>query len=264
MSVRRDPDAILASWLDEGPNRLPEVTKRAIAVTTRSTRQARRPRWSPWRFPTMNGASRLALAAMAVVAISLGGLYLAIGTRPGGIGGPPGSPTPLPSPSTPGLPPGGTVTLTDLGCTWEANPGTMTMPDALRIRFRNETGDHGVFILHWIKPEHTYADGVEYVADLQRRLTTGEDWPTNDISLAVDNADVPAGADAILEWTTAGTGEGPLEEFRTGANWRWEPGTYGIVCSANTSPTGDILTTFLVGPLELDGVIASPRPSASR
>ena len=28
-------------------------------------------------------------------------------------------------------------------------------------------------------------------------------------------------------------------------------GTFGVVCSANTSPTGDILTVFLVGPLEV-------------
>ena len=28
-------------------------------------------------------------------------------------------------------------------------------------------------------------------------------------------------------------------------------GTLGVVCSANTSPTGDILTVFLAGPLEV-------------
>ena len=32
MNVQRDPDAILAAWLDEGPTRLPEPTRRAIAV----------------------------------------------------------------------------------------------------------------------------------------------------------------------------------------------------------------------------------------
>ena len=43
MNVQRDPDAILAAWLDEGPDRLPEATRRAIAVTTRTTHQTRRP-----------------------------------------------------------------------------------------------------------------------------------------------------------------------------------------------------------------------------
>ncbi len=52
MTVQRDPDAILAAWLEEGPDRLPDATRRAIAVTTRTTHQSRRPRWVPWRFPT--------------------------------------------------------------------------------------------------------------------------------------------------------------------------------------------------------------------
>ena len=32
MTVQRDPDAILAAWLEEGPTGLPEPTRRAIAV----------------------------------------------------------------------------------------------------------------------------------------------------------------------------------------------------------------------------------------
>ena len=51
MNVQRDPDAILAAWLDEGPTRLPDATRRAIAVTTRTTRQSRLPIWLPWRAP---------------------------------------------------------------------------------------------------------------------------------------------------------------------------------------------------------------------
>ncbi len=36
MTVKRDPDAILAAWLHEGPAGLPDATRRAIAVTTRT------------------------------------------------------------------------------------------------------------------------------------------------------------------------------------------------------------------------------------
>ena len=43
MNVERDPDAILATWLDDGPTRLPDGTRRAIGVATRSTDQRRRP-----------------------------------------------------------------------------------------------------------------------------------------------------------------------------------------------------------------------------
>ena len=95
MTVKRDPDAILAAWLEDGPVRLPDATRRAIAVTTRTTRQARPRMWVPWRFRPMNGAARLALGAVAVVAIALGGLYV-LDTSHGGVGGPPAT---SPSPS---------------------------------------------------------------------------------------------------------------------------------------------------------------------
>jgi hypothetical protein len=97
MTVPRDPDAILASWLAEGPTRLPEVTRRSIVVATRTTRQTRRPMWTPWRLPVMNGASRLALAPLVLVAVALGGLYL-FTVAPGGVVGPSPSPTPTPRP----------------------------------------------------------------------------------------------------------------------------------------------------------------------
>jgi hypothetical protein len=97
MSVR-DPDAILAAWLDEGPERLPDATRRAIAVTTRTTHQSRRLPWMPWRFPTMNGMSRFALAAVAIVAVALGGLYLFNPAPQGGTGGPPATPSPVATP----------------------------------------------------------------------------------------------------------------------------------------------------------------------
>lgn len=113
MNIQRDPDLILAAWLHEGPTRLPDTTRRAIAVTTRTTRQSRLPRWMPWRAPTLNGLTRTALAAVAVVAVVAGGLYLLRpGTdQPGGVGGPASpvpsvSPTPSASPSpTPSPPP---------------------------------------------------------------------------------------------------------------------------------------------------------------
>ena len=43
MTTPRDPDAILAAWLDEGPTRLPDQTRRAIAVAMpNDTRRRRR------------------------------------------------------------------------------------------------------------------------------------------------------------------------------------------------------------------------------
>ena len=95
MTTRRDPDAILGAWLEEGPDRLPESTRRAIEVTTRTTHQSRRLTWLPWRASNVNGMTRLALAGAAVVAVVVVGLFvLKPGTdRSGGVGGP-GSPVP--------------------------------------------------------------------------------------------------------------------------------------------------------------------------
>ena len=51
MTVKRDPDAILAAWLEEGPTGLPEPTRRAIAVSTRTTTRRAAPMWVPRRRP---------------------------------------------------------------------------------------------------------------------------------------------------------------------------------------------------------------------
>jgi hypothetical protein len=98
MSAPRDPDVILAAWLEEGPTALPEPTRRAIAVATRTTDRSRRPFWMPQRRPMMNTYARLAVAAVAIV-IALGGAAYLLAPA-GKVGGPPAaSPSIVPSPS---------------------------------------------------------------------------------------------------------------------------------------------------------------------
>jgi hypothetical protein len=106
MNVKRDPDAILAAWLEEGPGGLPEVTRRAIAVNTRTTNQRRRPIWELQRRPSMNPFARIAVAAIALIALIGGAVYVFGPT--GGVGGPPAaspSPTSSPSPRATATPP---------------------------------------------------------------------------------------------------------------------------------------------------------------
>ena len=66
MSAPRDPDVILAEWLDDGPVDLPSTTRRAISTAVRTTPQARTG-FGPlaWR-PTMSKFLVLAGAAAAV------------------------------------------------------------------------------------------------------------------------------------------------------------------------------------------------------
>ena len=64
MTIHRDPDEILAAWLDEGPSRLPEQTRRAISVALPTTSQRRRG-WSvPWRSSTMSTTLKYAIGAV--------------------------------------------------------------------------------------------------------------------------------------------------------------------------------------------------------
>ena len=99
MNVQRDPDAILAAWLEEGPTGLPEPTRRAIAVNTRTTTQRRHPIWMPQRRPTMNTYARWAVAAIAIV-VAVGGTAYFLAPAGGGVGGTPTT-TPSSSASTP-------------------------------------------------------------------------------------------------------------------------------------------------------------------
>ena len=129
MTSPRDPDAILAAWLEEGPNQLPDTTRRAIAVGLRSTHQTGRVRDVPWWRNSMNPFARLAVASAAIVIVAGGAFYL---LSPGneGVLGPPPAASRLPS-AAPTVAP-------------SATPGASASPNAwktftsTRFRYRLE------------------------------------------------------------------------------------------------------------------------------
>jgi hypothetical protein len=242
MNTPHDFDRTASAWLAEGPTELADRVLEAALREVHLTAQRRR--WAaPWRaklmtFPVRVGASIAAVAIVGAVAFSMFGRGPGFGAQP------------TPSPTTPAT--AGRITLTDTGCRWDANPGTWPANAALLpVEFRNETDHFATFILHWVRPGHTWEEGVAYVADLQRRLVAGEDWPANDISSAVASFDMATADTQQLAWGLSGSGAPPAPEFAVGGNWKFATGTYGVVCSANTSATGDIISTFLVGPLEI-------------
>jgi hypothetical protein len=100
-NVPRDPDPVLASWLDEGPTDLPDATRRAILTALPTTPQARRGLLAPWRSHHMNIFARGAVVlVLAVVAIGTASLL----AGPIKVGGPTPTATPTPTP-TPTLTP---------------------------------------------------------------------------------------------------------------------------------------------------------------
>lgn len=81
MNATRDPETILAAWLDEGPVDLPDVTRRAIVTALPTTSQARRGPFAPWRLP-MPTFTRAAVAATLAV-IAFGGAVSLLAPRQG-------------------------------------------------------------------------------------------------------------------------------------------------------------------------------------
>lgn len=91
---RRDPEALLSAYLAVGMEVLPDRVVDAVLDEVHRTRQ--RTVLGPWRIPTMNSYTKLAIAAVVVVVVSVGGLVM---LRPGESSGPGGAPTATPSPT---------------------------------------------------------------------------------------------------------------------------------------------------------------------
>ena len=125
---------------------------------------------------------------------------------------------------------GGTITLTDEGCTWESNPGSVT-GGRLTLAVRNETDDYGDFMVHMLRPGRTFDEGRASIAAIQEALKTGAEWP-EELSDVISEVSAEPGQDGELTVVTTA-------------------GTLGVVCSANSTSTRDILTVFLAGPLEV-------------
>lgn len=235
MSNVRDPNTVIAAWLDEGPTELPNPNRGAIVAAARTITQRRRGFGSPWRDQVMNGYTRAALTATAVVVAAVGAIYLLSPGQPSGsVGGPGASPTPTPTPRpSPVAIEAGTITLTDEGCTWIGNPSPVAQPVILTIDVVNETDTFASFDLYRLTAG-TWDDAAAWILAEHEAYQTD---PGREIRAADFAEQITDGFDAVAFAKSRLTHDVRI------------PGTYGVVCSSNEPPPGAVFGIYLVGPL---------------
>ena len=188
MTTQRDPETILAAWLDEGPTDLPDATRRAILTALPTTKQARRGPLAPWRFLQMNTYTRLAAAALVAVVGVGGAFYLLSGS--GGVGSQGTTPTPTIAPTVPAS----TPPIALYRC------GTRTLPwdgkSAIDLTGTWAGDDDGVYYLRQIGDEIWWLGMSGVGGPLVLR---GSDWTNvyrgtlSGVTITGTYADVPGG-----------------------------------------------------------------------
>lgn len=165
MTTARDPEALLAAYLADGMDVLPDRV--ADAVLDEAHRTRLRIVVGPWRTPLMNSALKVAMGAAVVVAVTVAGVNLL--PREPGPGGPPGgSPSPLvsqsvpppsPSPAAVRLKVGGT----EQGLTLELPDGWERGPSAVDYAASPAAGVPGEAFFVSV-PTNTFPDPCEETA----------------------------------------------------------------------------------------------------
>jgi hypothetical protein len=101
MTAPRDPDVLIRTFLDEGQAELPDRAFDAVRRDIHQTRQ--RVVIGPWKEPTMPMFARVAIAAVAVVAVGLAWVNFGPPSQ-GGVGAPTPSPSATPAPTPTPIP----------------------------------------------------------------------------------------------------------------------------------------------------------------
>ena len=235
-------DQRIADWLEDDPNLAPGQVTATVLAALPSIRQRRRG-WflDSGRTFEMPNSMRLA-AALAIVAV-VGLTAVTLLNRAPGQGGPgPGvSPTPSPPPSATPVPTQtvvnlGTITLTDDGCTWNGNPGSVdagSAPVIGRVTVENQTDTFANFGIYRLAEGRTWAEAEAWVLAENGALQGGPSNPPIDFVTDVGSIDAPE------------RGQYP------GTITLSDRGTHGIVCSSNEPPPGLIFAVYVVGPLEI-------------
>ncbi len=180
MSTDRDVNRIVRSWLEEGVTALPDRVLDTVLDQLPATPQRRA--WMPARrLSDMNAFTKLALAAAAVVALAVAGLYLL--PRQGGVGtSPTPSPVPSPTPTPIALPASGplqpgTYTIDDRKFTQATHfiftvPAGWTNTDPFIVKEGGQPGEVG--LTTWVV-SHVYSDSCQHTTDTLVNVGTSPD-----------------------------------------------------------------------------------------
>jgi len=103
MTASRDPDTLIAAFLDEGQTELPDRVFVAVRSDIQRTRQ--RVVIGPWKVPNMNMFARVAIAAAAVLAVGFAWVNFGTSQVGPGVGTQP-TPAPRPLPGSGAVQPG--------------------------------------------------------------------------------------------------------------------------------------------------------------
>ena len=179
MTTPRDPDSLLAAYLADGIDVLPDRVADAVLVEAHRTRQ--RVVFGPRRTPVMNSTFKVILAAAAVIAVVVAGISL-LPRNDAAVGGPSSaSPSagPLTSPSASGPPavsefPGVSDDVAPGTYLWSAGAATpaditFTVPAGWASRFGIPNKDRGgpgeIAVGNWII-ENVYTDPCQWQGSL--------------------------------------------------------------------------------------------------
>jgi hypothetical protein len=108
MTSDRDFDRLARAWLEYGPDQAPDRAVAAVLQAAEVTPQVRRSfRWPRWRSSSMNRLP-LAVGAVTVLVVAIGGTLLMSQGKQTGVGAPTGSPSAQPT-ATPSMAPSASI-----------------------------------------------------------------------------------------------------------------------------------------------------------
>ena len=235
----RDPDEVLAAWLDEGPTRLPGQTRRAIAVSLPTTPQRRSLVGRSWRSVPMSTFAKLGAGAAALAVLLAGGAFL-LGPGRSAVGGPAGTATPGATPVS--VLDGPLVTATADACTLTGLDAPLSPDAGLMLALRNETDVDVRFQTTAPAPGSTLEEVQAYFVAEHERSLAGE-------ALLGPPTIIDGGASR--EVLAGGSSELLLPSL---------PGTYGVAC-VQLDGEGRPIDALLAGPFEVAGLAGSVAPT---